>query len=89
MAGLLAAPAKLMENWPPLAEKFRRLTGGMLRLREWLEPVKETWHQFRVLTGRYLELIWSDKRGRFPMDRRFDPTMRRAIPLLDEKVSTA
>jgi hypothetical protein len=36
-----------------------------------------------------IQLIWSDKRGRFPMDRRFDPTMRRAIPLLDEKVSTA
>jgi len=65
-------------------------------------PVSDRWKEkiFIVTTAYYrqfhdgrlfaaIQLIWSDKRGRFPMDRRFDPTMRRAQPLLDEKVSAA
>ena len=34
--------------FPPLAERFRQLEAGMLRLREWLHPIVDSWHQFRV-----------------------------------------
>jgi ABC-type multidrug transport system ATPase subunit len=48
---------------PPLADRFRDLTGRALRWRNWLTPVKDSWHQFRVLTARYIELIAGDSRG--------------------------
>jgi hypothetical protein len=34
-----------------------------LRFRERLTPVHEVWHQFRVLTARYAELTFSDRRS--------------------------
>jgi ABC-type multidrug transport system ATPase subunit len=55
--------ADLMGHWPPLAERFRALTGRYLRWRELVAPIKEQWHQMRVLTARYVELIWGDRRG--------------------------
>ncbi len=48
---------------PPLAERFRARTARFLRLRERLAPLWEGWHQFRVLTGRYVELIRGDPRS--------------------------
>ncbi|MGL4550462.1 MAG: ABC transporter permease, partial [Gemmataceae bacterium] len=49
--------------FPPLADRFRQLEAGMLRVREWLHPIVDAWHQFRVLTARYVELTWSDPRS--------------------------
>jgi ABC-type multidrug transport system ATPase subunit len=65
LSSLLADSRKLvsLSNWPPLADRFRDLTVRYLRTREVLKPVTEGWHQFRVLTGRYLELILGDRRG--------------------------
>jgi ABC-type multidrug transport system ATPase subunit len=64
-------PAELSESrqlvglskQPPRAQRFREVTARYLRFREWLNPLAEMWHQFRVLTGRYVELILSDRRG--------------------------
>jgi ABC-type multidrug transport system ATPase subunit len=47
----------------PLAEQFRALTSRALRLRALLTPLTDQWHQFRVLTARYVELIFGDRRG--------------------------
>ena len=33
------------------------------RVRKLLAPVEDAWHQFRVLTARYLHLILADRRG--------------------------
>jgi ABC-type multidrug transport system ATPase subunit len=63
LSGLHAAGRKLVESFPPLAEQFRQLGARYLRWRELLSPVKETWHQFRVLTARYAELMLGDRRG--------------------------
>jgi ABC-type multidrug transport system ATPase subunit len=63
LQGLLASGSQLMARWEPLADSFRGLTGRALRFREWLAPVREGWHQFRVLTARYVELILRDSRG--------------------------
>ena len=52
-----------LSKQPPLAERFRRITARYLRFREWLNPLAEMWHQFKVLTGRYVELIVGDRRG--------------------------
>jgi hypothetical protein len=52
-----------MEHFTPLAEQFRQIETGYLRWRERLRPVLETWHQFRVLTHRYVELVLGDRRG--------------------------
>src|SRR5262249_34155907 len=54
---------KLLERFPGLADRFRHLEAGWLRWRERLAVVWEAVHQFRVLTARYLELIWQDRRG--------------------------
>jgi ABC-type multidrug transport system ATPase subunit len=48
---------------PPLADRFRALTARYLRLRKVLSPLLDQWHQFRVQTARYLELIAGDRRG--------------------------
>src|SRR5262249_3367272 len=37
--------------------------GRYLRLRELFTPVRDSWHQFRVLTARYVELVLGDRRG--------------------------
>jgi ABC-type multidrug transport system ATPase subunit len=65
LADLLADGRKLVSRsqWPPLAERFRELTARYLRARELLAPLADQWHQFRVLTARYVELIASDRRG--------------------------
>jgi ABC-type multidrug transport system ATPase subunit len=54
---------KLLERFPGLADRFRDLEAGWLHWRERLAVVWEVGHQFRVLTARYLELIWQDRRG--------------------------
>lgn len=65
LSSLLADSRKLvsLSNWPPLADRFRELTVRYLRVREILAPLLDQWHQFRVLTRRYVELIVSDRRG--------------------------
>jgi ABC-type multidrug transport system ATPase subunit len=63
LSELLADGRKLMAKWPPLADRFRRLTSRYLRVRDWLSPLQDQWHQFRVLTARYVELIGGDRRG--------------------------
>jgi ABC-type multidrug transport system ATPase subunit len=52
-----------LSEGPPLAERFREWQGRFRRLREWLSPVVDCWHQFGVLSLRYLELLWGDRRG--------------------------
>jgi ABC-type multidrug transport system ATPase subunit len=65
LAHLLTDPRMLisMANLPLLGERFRQLTERSLRWLELIQPVLDAAHQFRVLTFRYLELIWSDRRG--------------------------
>ena len=46
-----------------LADRIRSLTARALLAREWLEPIRVGWNQFRVLTRRYLDLILGDRRG--------------------------
>jgi hypothetical protein len=53
----------LMARWPPLADRFRALTGRYLRWHKLVAPVQEQWHQLRVLTARYVELTLGDRRG--------------------------
>jgi ABC-type multidrug transport system ATPase subunit len=47
----------------PLASAYRQLTAGYLKTRERLGPVLDSWHQFVVLTRRYLELVVGDRRS--------------------------
>jgi ABC-type multidrug transport system ATPase subunit len=61
--GFLADSRALVERFPPLAEQFRRLGARYQRWRNRLSPVVETWHQFWVLTLRYVDLILGDRRG--------------------------
>jgi ABC-type multidrug transport system ATPase subunit len=65
LSSLLADSRKLvsLSNWPPLADRFRELTVRYLRVRKHFSPVLDLWHQFRVLTARYVELIASDRRS--------------------------
>jgi ABC-type multidrug transport system ATPase subunit len=49
--------------WPPLADRFRELTARYLRIRGLIGPLLDGWHQFRVLTARYVELIAGDPRS--------------------------
>jgi ABC-type multidrug transport system ATPase subunit len=62
---LLAEGRKLVSRseGPPLADRFRDLTARYLRYRAWIKPVLDEWHQLRVLTARYIELILGDTRG--------------------------
>jgi ABC-type multidrug transport system ATPase subunit len=48
---------------PLLADRIRALTTRVLRLRALFAPLKDTWHQVRVLTARYIELIRGDARS--------------------------
>jgi ABC-type multidrug transport system ATPase subunit len=48
---------------PQLADHIRALTTRYLRVRAFVAPAKEAWHQFRVLTSRYIELLRGDTRG--------------------------
>ncbi len=48
---------------PPLADRLRQLTSQAIRLREWLNPIRLAWSQFRVLTSRYTDLTLGDRRG--------------------------
>jgi ABC-type multidrug transport system ATPase subunit len=47
----------------PLATAYRQLTAGYLKTRERLGPLLDSWHQFLVLTRRYLELVLGDRRS--------------------------
>jgi ABC-type multidrug transport system ATPase subunit len=64
-AAAVEEPRRLvsLSRWPPLAERFRALTARWLRAREFVAPIAEGWHQFRVLTARYVELIRGDPRS--------------------------
>jgi ABC-type multidrug transport system ATPase subunit len=65
LANLLADGKKLVSpsNWPPLADRIRAFTARKLRVRELIAPFRDAWHQFRVLTARYAELLLGDRRG--------------------------
>jgi ABC-type multidrug transport system ATPase subunit len=52
-----------LSAWPPLADSFRELTARYLKARELVAPLADAWHQFQVLTARYVELIRGDGRG--------------------------
>jgi ABC-type multidrug transport system ATPase subunit len=52
-----------LSRWPPLADRFRALTARWVRAREVFAPLADAWHQFRILTARYVELILGDKRS--------------------------
>jgi ABC-type multidrug transport system ATPase subunit len=52
-----------LSRWPPLADRFRALTARYVRVREVFAPLADAWHQFRILTGRYVELIRGDRRS--------------------------
>jgi ABC-type multidrug transport system ATPase subunit len=45
------------------ADRFRDMTSRLLRWRELVTPLREGWHQFLVLTARYVDLILGDGRG--------------------------
>src|SRR5205823_6606148 len=65
LSGLLGEGRRLVSpsSWPPLADRFRAFTARHLRARALLAPVRDAWHQFRVLTARYAELVTADRRG--------------------------
>jgi ABC-type multidrug transport system ATPase subunit len=65
LSALLADGRKVVSRsqWPPLADRIRDFTARYLRVRKLLSPVEDAWHQFRVLTARYLDLIRGDRRG--------------------------
>jgi ABC-type multidrug transport system ATPase subunit len=63
LSRLLTEGKALMERWPPLADRVRLLTQRYLRVREWMAPLRSQWHQFRVLTARYADLVLGDVRG--------------------------
>jgi ABC transport system ATP-binding/permease protein len=65
LSALLADGRKLvsLSQWPPLADRIRDFTARYLRARKLLSPVEDAWHQFRVLTARYVHLILGDRRG--------------------------
>jgi ABC-type multidrug transport system ATPase subunit len=65
LKGLLADGRRLVSPaaWPPLADRLRAFTSRRLRARELLAPLRDGWHQFRVLTARTLELTTADRRG--------------------------
>jgi ABC-type multidrug transport system ATPase subunit len=65
LSGLLVEGRKLVSPaaWPPLADRVRSFTARHLRARELLRPAHNAWHQFRVLTARYAELVAADRRG--------------------------
>jgi ABC-type multidrug transport system ATPase subunit len=65
VAEIIAAGRRLISRseWPLLADRFRDLTARYLTVREWFSPVLDLWHQLRVLTARYVELVYSDRRG--------------------------
>jgi ABC-type multidrug transport system ATPase subunit len=64
LSAMLAESRKIVEQrFPPLADYFRQLESGRLRWRDLISPVWETWHQMRVLTARYVELLRGDRRG--------------------------
>jgi ABC-type multidrug transport system ATPase subunit len=47
----------------PLADRIRQYTSAALDWQSWWRPIRDGFRQFGVLTARYLELIWSDKRS--------------------------
>jgi hypothetical protein len=65
LTALLADGRKLvsLSQWPPLADRIRDFTARHLRVRKLLSPVEDAWNQFRVLTARYVTLIFNDRRG--------------------------
>ncbi len=54
---------RALTSGPPLADRFRELTARYLRARKLFAPLLDAWHQFRVLTARYVELTVGDPRS--------------------------
>jgi ABC-type multidrug transport system ATPase subunit len=52
-----------LSQQPAMAQRFQMLTSRYLLLREFLRPISDLWHQFRVLTARYVELTLADRRS--------------------------
>src|SRR5262249_5380244 len=63
--GWLFGSGKLfsLSRWVPRAQSFLPLNGQCPRVHELLAPLRDMWHQFRVLTARYIALIVGDSRG--------------------------
>jgi ABC-type multidrug transport system ATPase subunit len=63
--GWLAHSGKLfsLRSWAPQADRVRGISGSLLRWRELFAPLREMWHQFGVLTARYIDLVVGDARG--------------------------
>jgi ABC-type multidrug transport system ATPase subunit len=59
-SGLWAAGKRMA---PLLADHIRALRARYLRVRALVAPAKDAWHQFRLLTARYIELLRGDHRG--------------------------
>ena len=58
-----SGPVSELPAQPGMAQRYQRLTSGNIRLRERLAPLLDVWHQFRVLTARYIELTFGDRRS--------------------------
>ncbi len=65
LAGFLAESGGLLRRQgKPLADRFRELTARYLQFQQQLlTPLLDQWRQFRVLTARYVELVWGDRRS--------------------------
>src|SRR5262249_15386942 len=61
-ATLVGGTLLMRGGGPKLADHFRQVSGPPLKAREWLRSLADQWRQFWVLTRRYLELTWSDRR---------------------------
>lgn len=48
-----------------LADRIRELTASALDYQAFLRPIRDGFRQFGVLTMRYLELLWNDRRSLF------------------------
>ncbi len=57
------AAAALPSKFPLLAQRLHELTEAAERARKLVRPASEAWHQFKILTRRYTELILSDRRS--------------------------
>ena len=66
------SPSLTAEHWPPvttpekrplLAQRFHDLATAAGRAKDLIRPVSEGWHQFKVLTRRYAELVLGDRRN--------------------------
>jgi len=60
---LAGAEAPLPSKGPLLAQKLHELSEAAERAKALVKPASEQWHQFKVLTRRYIELIRTDPKS--------------------------